>query len=55
VDFSIKKGNKEYMNSTFVKYLLQLKNSKQLLEIGGEAESGSDSKPEEGEINNEDL
>ena len=49
INFNIKKNNnKEYTSSAFVKYLLELKGSKLLLEVGDEAESGSDSKPEEG-------
>lgn len=37
--------------SLFVKYLMELKNNKNLLDVGNSPESGSDSKPEEGEIN----
>ncbi len=54
VEFNQKKNNsKEYLASRFVKYLTELKNSKVLLEEGAEGESGSESRPEDGEINNE--
>lgn len=33
----------------------ELKNNKNLLEVGANVESGSDSKPEEGEINAADV
>lgn len=33
----------------------ELKNNRNLLEVGNEIESGSDSKPEEGEINMAEL
>lgn len=45
-------SSKEFMGSPFVKMLTELKNNKSLLETGAKCESGSDSKPEETEINN---
>lgn len=33
----------------------ELKNNKKLLEVGVEIESGSDSKPEDGEVNQADI
>jgi hypothetical protein len=32
----------------FVKYMNELKNNKDLMEVGGKCESGSESKPEDG-------
>ena len=52
-DFNRKNMGKDYQNSVFVKYLMDLRNNKFLLEQGNALESGSDSKPEDGEINNE--
>lgn len=55
-EFNIKKNNnKDFLNSPFVKILTELKTNKELLELGGKGESGSESKPEETEINNEEL
>lgn len=50
-----KNTSKEYLNSPFVKLVAELKNNKDLLAQGNQWESGSDSKPEEGEVNNEEL
>jgi hypothetical protein len=43
------------LNSPFVKLLTELKTNKELIEQGNKCESGSESKPEETEINNEEL
>jgi len=41
-EFNLKKNNtKDFNNSSFVKLVAELKNNKQLLEIGSKAESGS--------------
>jgi hypothetical protein len=40
-EFNVKNYGKDHPNSPFVKFLLELKNSKQLINIGGAYESGS--------------
>lgn len=47
--------SKDYLNSPFVKLLTELKNSKILMSIGYVNQSGSDSKPEEGQLNNQQM
>jgi hypothetical protein len=55
-EFNLKKNStKEYLTSPFVKMIAELKNNRELLDQGNKWESGSESKPEEMEVNNEDL
>lgn len=50
-EFNLKKNNsKDFRDSPFVKLINELKSNKEYMEWGTKDESGSESKPEEGEI-----
>lgn len=48
-------SNKEFMSSPFVKLLIEFRQNKFLLDVGCEETSGSESKPDECEINCNEL
>lgn len=45
----------EGKNTMYNKLITELKTNKNLLEVGNKMQSGSESKPEEGELNEKDL
>lgn len=47
--------NKEFMSSPFVKFLTEFRQNKSLLDVGCNETSGSESKPEECEVNCNEL